>query len=51
MFAGSVMLTGRRKIGAFGSRPPSGEFTAEHYLHVYSDRDADAADAFGRLIG
>lgn len=25
--------------------------TAERYLHVYSDRDADAADAFGRLVG
>jgi integrase len=25
--------------------------TAERYLHVYSDRDADAASAFGRLVG
>ncbi|MFY9884130.1 MAG: tyrosine-type recombinase/integrase, partial [Candidatus Cybelea sp.] len=25
--------------------------TAERYLHVYSDRDADAADAFRRLVG
>jgi integrase len=25
--------------------------TAECYLHVRSDRDADAADAFGRLDG
>jgi integrase len=25
--------------------------TVERYLHVYGDRDADAADAFGRLVG
>ncbi len=25
--------------------------TVERYLHVYKDRDADAADAFGRLVG
>ncbi len=25
--------------------------TAERYLHVNSDRDADAADAFGKLVG
>lgn len=25
--------------------------TAQRYLHVYWDRDADAADAFGRLVG
>lgn len=25
--------------------------TAEHHLHVYSDRNADAADTFGRLVG
>jgi integrase len=25
--------------------------TAERYLHVYSDRDADAARAFERLVG
>jgi integrase len=25
--------------------------TAERYLQGYSDRDADAADAFGRLVG
>jgi integrase len=25
--------------------------TAERYLHVYSDRDAVAADAFGKLVG
>ena len=24
---------------------------AERYLHVYSDRDADAADTFGKLVG
>jgi Phage integrase family len=27
------------------------EVTAERYFLVYSDRDADAADAFGRLVG
>jgi hypothetical protein len=25
--------------------------TAERYLHEYSDRDVDAADPFGRLVG
>jgi integrase len=25
--------------------------TVERYLHVYSSRDAEAADAFGRLVG
>lgn len=25
--------------------------TVERYMHVYSDRDAEAADAFGRLVG
>jgi integrase len=25
--------------------------TAERYLHVYSDRDAEAASAFDRLVG
>jgi hypothetical protein len=25
--------------------------TAERYLHVYSDRDVDAAKAFSRLVG
>ncbi len=25
--------------------------TAERYLYVYADRDADAAAAFGRLVG
>jgi hypothetical protein len=25
--------------------------TAERYLHMYSDRDADSADTFGRLVG
>lgn len=25
--------------------------TVERYLHVYKDRDADAAEAFGRLVG
>ncbi len=25
--------------------------TVERYLHVYKGRDADAADAFGQLVG
>jgi hypothetical protein len=25
--------------------------TVERYLHVYRSRDAEAADAFGRLVG
>jgi integrase len=25
--------------------------TAERYLYIYPDRDADAAAAFGRLVG
>jgi len=25
--------------------------TVERYLHVYTSRDAEAADAFGRLVG
>jgi len=35
---------------------PGGEFLSAEtektaHLHVYSDRDADAAGAFGRLVG
>jgi hypothetical protein len=30
---------------------PSIGVTVERYLHVYRSRDAEAADAFGRLVG